>query len=338
MPVIPQHDKQRLIQAFEEGRDFVELAIILSIKVKSARTIIRRYVERQNGNQVSSHGGARNVRVTNEIREFLNNCIDENCLVTLQELKEKIQMQFNIQLCLATIGKTLDGMLYTVKMVSDVPAQRNSADNKRIRMEYAQWYLQEGQNRTSVFIDETGFNVWTRRNYGRAIRGQRAFRTKAAQRGRNLTIIMAITSEGLVHFEFNVGGVTAERFQQFVDNLSALLIHQPCYFIMDNASCHNNCNPIDGNHLVKKLPPYSPFLNPIEESFSCLKSAVKRFLGNNQMQFDEANPNMNLQQNRMRLLQEGVRQSIPSITNENCAQWNAHMMGFLPRCMLQEDI
>ena len=81
MPRIATFDRKRLIEAYQQGRDLIEVARVLQIKEKSARSIIRRHIERQNGREVSTHGGARNIKVTQEIREFLNMCLEENCLL-----------------------------------------------------------------------------------------------------------------------------------------------------------------------------------------------------------------------------------------------------------------
>ena len=72
--------------------------------------------------------------------------------------------------------KVLNGMLYTFKLVRRCPAERNRPDVIQSRREYAAWFLGEAIQRQIVFIDECGFNVWTARSQGRALRGDGAYR------------------------------------------------------------------------------------------------------------------------------------------------------------------
>ena len=75
---------------------------------------------------------------------------------------------------------------------------------------------------------------------------------------------------------------SADRFKHYVEN--ALVPHlQPVnahsVVILDNASIHHAGGVVDiiqqTGALVQFLPPYSPDLNAIEESFSIVKSVLK---------------------------------------------------------------
>ena len=70
--------------------------------------------------------------------------------------------------------------------------------------------------RHCVFVDECGYNIWTARSHGRARQGVRAYHQVCGQRGRNLTVTMAISPiNGLVFSSAAVGGMNAERFNNF---------------------------------------------------------------------------------------------------------------------------
>ena len=47
---------------------------------------------------------------------------------------------------------------------------------------------------------------------------------------------------------------------------------------MDNAPVHRGWYMIHDNHAIRKLPPYSLMLNPIEMAFNYIKTAIKRRL------------------------------------------------------------
>ena len=137
-----------------------------------------------------------------------------------------------------------------------------------------------------VYVDESGFNVWTQRTRGRAPVGQRAVRTVNSQRGENLTIILAVSPQnGVEKHSFHVGGTTAAKFAEFFASLEETIgLQNPCFFIMDNAPCHRAVQPASDNHQVRFLLAYSPMLTPVENTFSAWKWSVKNRLSDSREQ------------------------------------------------------
>ena len=73
-----------------------------------------------------------------------------------------------------------------------------------------------------------------------------------------------------------VGGMNAQRFSDFL--LQAKLNLDPdehVIFIYDGTPAHRNPLNPGPNSELKMLPPYSPFLNVVEQAVSCLKAAIK---------------------------------------------------------------
>ena len=114
------------------------------------------------------------------------------------------------------IGKTMDGMLIRVKMARAVPAARNRPDMIERRYEYANWFMMQGVINDCIFIDECGYNIWIGRSYGRARVGERAYRQVSGQRGRNVTICLAVSpTNGLVYHTARIGGMNRQLFNEF---------------------------------------------------------------------------------------------------------------------------
>ena len=68
-----------------------------------------------------------------------------------------------------------------------------------------------------VFVDECGYNIRTARTQGRARAGERAYRQVCGQRGRNVTVALAVSpTTGLVFNLAIIGGMNAERFSSFL--------------------------------------------------------------------------------------------------------------------------
>ena len=83
---------------------------------------------------------------------------------------------------------------------------------------------------------------------------------------------------GVIHHVIQVGGITLELFTEFLNNTAQQLNGEEMhYLIYDGAPAHSHrgaADPTDDIH-VKMLPPYSPFLNPVEQAISCLKANIK---------------------------------------------------------------
>ena len=112
--------------------------------------------------------------------------------------------------------------------------------------------------------------------------------------------------------------------------------------LMDNAPCHKRVQSPHENHQVKFIPPYSPFLNIVEECFSVLKSNIKNHIANlGPAAYDKEAArlrNLNMLQYRMSLLEEAAEDSWRCITAAKCAAFQRHMQSFLPRCINKEII
>ena len=130
-----------------------------------------------------------------------------------------------------------------------------------------------------IYVDETGFNLNTKRAYGRARQGERVNRIVRRQRGSNVTVITAISDKvGVLYYEVHWETVKRESFIHFMTSLEAVLGDEDAVIILDNAPCHSRINESFEYLQIRFLSPHSPFLNPIEECFSVFKSYLKQHL------------------------------------------------------------
>ena len=114
------------------------------------------------------------------------------------------------------MARTLEGMLFRIKLARPVPADRNRPDVIQKRLDYASWVMGHTVVNHSVFIHECGYNIWTAISHGRVRAGERAYRQVCGQRGRNVTVTMAISPiNGLVFRSAVIGGMNAQRFDDF---------------------------------------------------------------------------------------------------------------------------
>ena len=85
------------------------------------------------------------------------------------------------------------------------------------------------------------------------------------------------------YYELTNGSFNGEKFRLFLKNFMDNLKNDAmdnCYFIMDNVRFHKmkivQDLILDYGHNILYLPPYSPFLNPIENVFSKQKNYVRK--------------------------------------------------------------
>ena len=76
--------RQRIIQALEDvSEDYLTVAATIGVDRSTARSIVARYL-REGRIAERPRGGANHVRVDDEMRNCLNDIINQNCLLTLK--------------------------------------------------------------------------------------------------------------------------------------------------------------------------------------------------------------------------------------------------------------
>jgi transposase len=97
------------------------------------------------------------------------------------------------------------------------------------------------------------------------------------------------------------------------------------YLVMDNAAIHKatEFNGQIASHRYKAiyLPPYSPFLNPIEPFWSKFKRGIRR---------DCLNANDNLSTR--------IIESVKTVSVDDCVNWINHSYSFFDKCLALEPM
>ncbi|XP_035984918.1 uncharacterized protein LOC118558489 isoform X1 [Fundulus heteroclitus] len=307
-------------------------------------TIIRAF-RQHNRVERMPHRGGRVAIFTAAQETLIVDMVRENNLIRLREIRDKvIDDNVNFEgiddVSLATIDRVLRRQKMRMKQVYRVPFERNSARHKDLRYEYVQRILQldaVARPHEYLFLDEAGFNLHKRRQRGRIIIGQRAITEVPGQRGGNITLCAAMGLEGLVHRQAVLGSYNTQRLLTFLEELKDILLdHQqhhpgpehPIYVIIwDNVRFHTTYQisewfTTNSNHFLNVcLPPYSPFLNPIEEFFSSWRWKV----------YDRR------PYTRENLLR-AMELACVDIPVENFQGWIRHSRAFFPRCLARDNI
>jgi len=136
-----------------------------------------------------------------------------------------------------------------------------------MRFEYRDWVLKIDPH-DLVFVDESGINLGMTRLRGRATRGERLYDTCPRNRGSNISLIGALSFDGLIATMSLPGSVNAEVFVTYVREILAPQLWRGAFVIMDNLPVHQGQRIQEiittvGAKVIF-LPPYSPDLSPIE--------------------------------------------------------------------------
>ena len=153
-----------------------------------------------------------------------------------------------------------------------------------LRKEY-QKALTEIDKAKIIYLDESGFDMNMKKEFGWSLRGKRLLGEKSGNRkGRRVTVISALKDKKLLAPMYFEGSTNTEVFNTWIEKylMPELKLNQ--VVIMDNASFHKSAKTKEliesvGCKLLY-LPPYSPDLNPIEQKWFHVKNMVKKIRDN----------------------------------------------------------
>jgi len=210
--------------------------------------------------------------------------LEQNSQLTLEQLVTEIHNRFQVDTSTTALHRALKLLTVTWKNVLPLPIDWNTPRVIAARAQYVM-DMYPLQRRPLVFIDETGFNMHCKRSKGRAIAGEKATLT-VLPKGKRVTVIAALSQNGICHSKIvNLAGekkgTNADDFRGFLFDLIGKIPHESV-LIMDNCKIHH-AEVVEGMlQMIKRsngidvvfLPPYSPFLNPIEYAFNFLKNHI----------------------------------------------------------------
>jgi transposase len=161
------------------------------------------------------------------------------------------------------------------------------------------------------FIDESGINLAMTRLFGRAPRGERVVDTVPQNYGANVTMIGALSLQGLDAVMTVEGATDGDVFRTYVEQVLGPTLVAGDIVIMDNLRAHKGVGireAIEGRGAqVQFLPPYSPDLSPIEPCWSKIKTALRKAKARTR----EA-------------LERALAQALSTVTAVDAQHWFAH--------------
>jgi transposase len=162
-----------------------------------------------------------------------------------------------------------------------------------------------------VFVDECGTNITLTRLYARAPRGERAFGKVPGNWDKNVTLIAAMSAEGMGQAMSVEGATDGAAFEAYVKHFLSPTLKEGQLVVMDNLQVHKSTKirklieSVGASILF--LPPYSPDFSPIEEAFSKIKTILRRIEARTQ-----------------ETLVEAIGQALDAVSRRDALGWFAH--------------
>jgi transposase len=334
-----------VVRARESGLSWPRVAELSGVPRSTARHIVQQ--AHTEGRTHKRHkGGAHHTVYSSAERATAVSAQESDAVLRLCDLQQRVEEAHAHTPALSTIHRWLVKAGYTTKNTQQYANERNTDSTKAKR---AAWCRDVGpllRADTAVFIDETPFSFTLMRTRGRSRRGQPALGVVPAIRGKNHTVIAAISpTRGLIHYEIKCPepdftfaskrkgakklktapkGVTRDRFREFLIHLFPKLGNTHHTLVFDNARIHTG--DIDetifqAGHDQQRLPPWSCELNPIEYMFAEWKLAYRVLYPVSEQEVDEA-----------------IHQSAKSITPPQCNKSFEHTQSLYAQCIAREDL
>jgi transposase len=162
-----------------------------------------------------------------------------------------------------------------------------------------------------VFLDETGVNIAMARQYARAPQGQRVHTSAPVNKGKNVTVLGALSHEGIRAAMTIEGSTDTAVFLAFVQKILVPTLRPGQIVIMDNLSSHKVSGVKEAiesaQATLEYLPSYSPDFSPIEKCWS----KFKEFLRAKAARTSE-------------LLDKAITEALDIITPQDAQGWFAH--------------
>lgn len=170
-------------------------------------------------------------------------------------------------------------------------SERETERVLKIRDEY-QVQIKPIAVRRFKFLDEAGSNIAMTRLFGRATPGERVIETVPQNHGENISMLAAISLNGIDAPMTISGAVDGVVFLEYVKQVLCPTLEKGDVVVMDNLGVHKVAGVKEAIEAsgaeVLYLPPYSPDLNPIEKCWSKIKTYLRQAKARTREALEEA--------------------------------------------------
>ena len=211
-----------------------------------------------------------------KVEKFIYECVYNDPFITRSQLALKIKTKFNINYNLNQITKIYKQLKLTYKKPKYRIIKNIEFLDELIkkRQEFVTKIKEEDITKI-ISIDESGFNKLIQKSKGLSKRGSTIHCPVKSVKNINVSLLMAITTEKIVHHKELTDSINGDIFFSFIKDVINTLTEEGYIFLFDNVAFHKKKEMLkyitDKGHKYMFTPSYSPNSNPIENVFGIVK-------------------------------------------------------------------
>ena len=132
--MVALQDRQRIIDAYRQGEDYVAVAHHLGVRRTTAWSVVAKWLRTEEVN-ARPRGGCRARKVDEEMLDFFIMMIEADPTITLKRLNDSVREVWpdKPRVSVSTINRALHGSLISVKQTRNIPVDRNTPTTKQQR-------------------------------------------------------------------------------------------------------------------------------------------------------------------------------------------------------------
>ena len=185
----------------------------------------------------------------------------------LDELQQELFQKTGILASVSTIFRSINQLGFTKKKLRHVAIQQSESKRKAFMEEMANMI---------VWLDESGSDRRNgRRMFGHHLRGMTPLDYTLTLRGKRLSSIAIMSTRGIEDIDTFEGSINGDTFSDLINRCLVPLLHPLNGQNSISVVVMVVSTIIGTGAIIRFLPPYSPDLNPLEESFAKVKAFLK---------------------------------------------------------------
>ena len=253
----------------------------------SVRSLMR-WVEKYENNEEIERNNRKAIayKVHKEHVKFLLDELNKNKTITMNELKEKLNDKFKIELSRFHINRIVNDNNITLKItkIQHEPEKRFGKEiniNDKLKEFYQE--IKKHKLEDIICIDETSISGLQKRSHCYSELGKRCvIKTQSQEVFKKYTGIFAICNKGVLGWTlYDKSGIDSDRLYEFLEKYITSRFKNKL-IILDNASSHRNAKIkelVNKHNTLLYSVPYQHFTNSIENYFSMMKSRLHKLNG-----------------------------------------------------------
>lgn len=296
--------RERIVKSWQQGQPKSQVAQVFMVSLST----VKRYVQRFQtlGHVRPTEQRRMQGKLNRRLRNRLVRQVEAHPDFTLARHAAGWNERYGVSVSESLLSRVLQRLGFTRKKKTIGAVERDEAERAAFRALMKTLNVED-----IVVVDECGTRMGMIPLYARTWRGCRAYDRTIVNYGQNLSLIAAMSVNGIQAAMTIEGAVNRAVFEAFVGKLLLPTLHPGQIVILDNLSSHKTDVV---RHLLTNagcqvlfLPAYSPDLSPIEEAFSKLKAFLRC-----------------CRCQTISTLIKAIRQGLEAITASDARGWFAH--------------